>query len=496
VDYLKEIAITFSDSKRRDFEKFLTRKRPNAHRRDLEIFDELYKSYLTPQKTPLEFKGFATYHAIRKRITRGLINFLVLEHSQTELKENKREIMLVVAKYFIDFKKYAQAFEILLKEEKLCDEKEDFLINMKIQRLMLEILPYYPKVNFEIVKQKILILQKQQAKVDEFQLYFIQIRNMFIEKIEKGDVSVSHELIEKARKQYDNIKDYNNHPEIQFKIIEIIRAEYAVKKDFSSLSKILKAYYYQTFIKENDKQFKDIEANIEYIMAYTFLEIRDFKEVKIHLQKLKELMRNDSKIFHTYIGRSVAIESFVFVFENKIKEGVLLIEESLNAHKSKITEREFLNLSLNLAAYYCVSRDLKKSIKLLNEFNQSATYYQRNMGKEWLLRKEIIRSIVLIDLQHIDLAEKTLLGIKNQHADLMSKKQYKMVKPFIAAVEKYIDSPNEVNKEYLEKIESLINLKKEKVFKDPRLIIFYAWLSSKFSRKKAYDILLNEYHKL
>ena len=40
------------------------------------------------------------------------------------------------------------------------------------------------------------------------------------------------------------------------------------------------------------------------------------------------------------------------------------------------------------------------------------------MGKEWLLRKEMIRTLILIDLTHIDLAEKNIISIKNKYLDL------------------------------------------------------------------------------
>ena len=116
---------------------------------------------------------------------------------------------------------------------------------MKIQRLKLEILPYFPNADFDLIKNKLLELQQAQAKEDAFQLYFIQIRNMFAEKLERGDVEFSNPIISKAIEQYSNIKNEKNTPKIQLKIIEILRAEYGVKKNFIGLAKELKGYYKQ-----------------------------------------------------------------------------------------------------------------------------------------------------------------------------------------------------------------------------------------------------------
>ena len=62
------------------------------------------------------------------------------------------------------------------------------------------------------------------------------------------------------------------------------------------------------------------QANIEYIMSYTYLEVRDFVKSKKHLHNLKSLMDKEDKIFYSYLGRFVGIDSFVKVFDNQILE--------------------------------------------------------------------------------------------------------------------------------------------------------------------------------
>ena len=102
----------------------------------------------------------------------------------------------------------------------------------------------------------------------------------------------------------------------------------------------------------------------------------------------------------------------------------------------------------------------------------------------------------MIELGHIDLADKLIKIIKNDNYSMMEKKQYRMVKPFIVLINKYLESPFEVNLSFLDEIENLTRLDKQKTFRDPRLIIYYAWLKAKFSNKKVYDVLKNEYEQL
>ena len=497
MDLLKEILITFSSKKKREFEKFLVRKRPSEDRRDITVLNELFQFYNSPKKEHLIQKGKQKYHALRKRLTKELIRFIILQNASNELSAKDSEGFLNLAKHFKELNKHGVAWFLLEKEEKKCEQTKNYLLNMKIQRLKLEILPYFPQADFDLIKNKLLELQKAQAKEDEFQLYFIQIRNMFAEKLEKGEVEISSPIISKAIEQYSNIKHEKNTPKIQLKIIEILRAEYGVKKNFVGLARELKDYYKQlNFSQEERISFSNSIANIEYIMAYTMLGIRDFGEAKIHLENLKRLMEKSDLVNLNYIGKYMAISSFLKIFENKILEAIFLIHDAVEKYGVKMPEREINNLKLNQAAYHCLVREFKLSNKILLVFNKSDGYYQKTMGREWVIRKEMIRAVVQLELNNIDIAETIVLNIEFKHNELFEKKQFMLVKPFIVAMKLFINNPEKATEEALDQIESEGGLDKNKMFRDPRIIVFYAWLRGKFSNRDSSTVLMEEFTKL
>ena len=93
-------------------------------------------------------------------------------------------------------------------------------------------------------------------------------------------------------------------------------------KKYNDLAIILENYYNQLKFENNNLYHLKYYANIEYIMSYTYLEVRDFVKSKNHLNKLKLLMDQEDKIFYSYLGRYIGIDSFVKVFDNQIIEGI------------------------------------------------------------------------------------------------------------------------------------------------------------------------------
>ena len=118
------------------------------------------------------------------------------------------------------------------------------------------------------------------------------------------------------------------------------------------------------------------------------------------------------------------------------------------------------------------------------------------MGREWVIRKEMIRAIIQLELNNIDIAENIVLNIESKHKELFQKKQFMLVKPFIIAMKLFINTPEKATEDALNQIESEGGLDKHKMFRDPRLIVFYAWLRGKFSGRDSSTVLMEEFAKL
>ena len=65
-------------------------------------------------------------------------------------------------------------------------------------------------------------------------------------------------------------------------------------------------------------------------------------------------------------------------------------------------------------------REFKLSNKIL-VFNKSDGYYQKTMGREWVIRKEMIRAVVQLELNNIDIAETIVFNVESKHKELFEK---------------------------------------------------------------------------
>lgn len=490
MDFIKETILTFSLKDKEEFERFISRKKVKDNRKDVNVFNKLYNTYIGNTSNS-ELKGDQNYHAIRKRIAKELVNFLILKKSSAEV--NSLEGKLLMIHYFIDLARYEVAWELLIKEEnrpknKAVDQQ------LKIQHLKLTVLPYCSWEYFEETKQKIVQLQKAQTRKLQFQLSFIQIQKELKEKMTTGEVGFASNLVENVFKQYAEIDNDNLDPSTYLRLIEIVRGEYLTNRKFKSFAVIAQEYYDKIFLKFTvDDIPRNILAQLEYILAHAYFRTRNFKSSSIHLERLKPFIETDKDVALKLTTRYVSLKSAMDVFEDKVKEAIKGHEQYIQAHNSKLKLKEQLNLSLNLVAYYCVDKNYRKANKILIYMNQSDAFYQRHMGREWLIRKELIRSLIQVEINNEENAITILENLKSKHADMFATEQYGMVLFYINTFLTFLNEPFQTTEKEILIMEEQTKLRKSNLVDDPKLLSFYVWLKSKITKQDLYELLKKEY---
>ena len=311
----------------------------------------------------------------------------------------------------------------------------------------------------------------------------------------KGEVDFTTDVVDSVLKQYTEIDKIDSSEYL--KLIEIIRGEYLVQRKYKSFAKVAQTYYDKigsSFSRE-DIESKHL-AQLEYIMSHAYFRVRNFTKSYMHINKLNDVMTQDAVIRVSFMSRYLSLKSSIDVFEDNLSEAIELHEEFSKKSNVRLSIKEQLNLSLNLVAYYCCAEEYKKANRILIFMNQSDVFYQRRMGREWLIRKDLIRTLIQVELKNEEIAISILEKLKKKHSDMFKTEQYAMVLFYINTVLVYLNDPYQATLSEIEKMESQTNFQKDKLFDDPKLLSFYVWLKSKITKQNLYELLRKEYQLL
>ena len=494
MDFIKEAILLFSVKEKEEFEVFLQRRMQKTDRMDLALFRELYEQYKSKKALKVESKGSATYHALRKRLSHELELYFIMKHQSTE---ESKEYSLAMIRYFLDLHQYNLAWQLLKKIETAKTTDKNYGLQLQIQEIKLQIMPHLNGHEFEKVKLKILQLQILHSREQQLQLSFIQIQNEFRANLEKGDIYAPENIIEEILKGYSLIDNTEIEASTYLQIIEILRTKYLLNKKFKSFAEVALVYYQkieQLCLPKVVSQ-KTL-ARLEYIMAHAYFRVRNFNQAKIHLQKLFDYLSKNAKLKSVYLAKYYSIKSSIQVFEGNVKEAISTHLVLLDQTTRKLTIVENLNIGLNICGFYCCTNSFSAANKILLQYNLSDSYYQKLMGREWLIRKDLVRMLVQVELDNFQMGISILENLKLKHKEMLNSTQYIMILLYINTILKYLNNPFTTNALDLEKMEEKSNFKVNKLYNDPKLLSFYVWLKAKITKQEFYPLLQEEYKTL
>lgn len=149
-----------------------------------------------------------------------------------------------------------------------------------------------------------------------------------------------------------------------------------------------------------------------------------------------------------------------------------------------------LDIQLSLTMIYIQAEAYKKAQQLFNTFYHTDKYYESKVGKEWVIKKNLIEIILYIELGHIDLVDSRLLSFKRQYYNHLKNINQQRVIHYLSFVEHYYKKPEEVRSpSFFDMVESAfewISADEEDIF----VMSYYAWLKSKMENKTLYSITL------
>ena len=497
MDNIKEIVKTLSSDDVKEFRIFCNRQKRIKNRMDLKLFDILCEEvdYKPAQIVELlyESKNSNAYHAVRKRLVRNLTDFIMLKRMDND-NTSASSIMgtISLARYLFDHKSQRLAWGFLKKAEDQALNNEQFELLNGIYNLMIEHNSSQgaPDLN-EVIKKKEKI--KTLANEDEQALIAHALISKKLEEFKLSGTKVDfNRLVKKVIKDFSLSEKVLKRPKVLFNMVSIVRSGSLASKDFKS---------FEPYILENYNEIKNrggfsesthyYKIQLLYMIAHVLYRNRKFEESIVYLEEMEENLQAFNKVFFLqFYPKYLLLVAAAKNYLNKLPEAIEILSNALANKSLTLGVKDQHNIILNLAVYHFNGGDFSNAVKTIISFPKSDNWIEKRLGKEWLLRKNLIELIIQYELGNHDIALKRISSINNHFREMLLLKQYQSAKIYMEFVKEFIKDPEWVNKlGFFRKAKPLIE-KNPRDQEDTQAMAFYCWLVSKMEKKEYYKVLV------
>lgn len=499
MDNLRTIIHTLNEDDQKEFIYFIQRQGKKHKRKDVALFHllkgkkELKLRHIQAKLYP-EKANAAAYHALRKRLMRQLIDFIMLKR-MGEDRTNASVIMgmISLSTYLFDQQINNLAWRYLKKAEKLALEHEHYDLLNNLYKLMIE---YADKEEADDLYETIKKYEANKLLADEDERASMAnsvIKLKLKEVRQKGKDLNFDRNIEEVLEAYQLKTAVHRRAGLFYKLMSIARSAVLVRKDY---------YAFETYIIE---QFEQFEANVGfsphhqeyrlellYMIAHVLYRNKRFSESLEYLKQLETALDPKSKgLYIRFYARYILLQAANYTFLNRLDTAIQLLENLLSQPPFKLSIKTTLNARFNLGIYYTLRQDYRKAIKCSLEMTHSDTWMAKKMGKEWVVRKNLSELLLQYDLGNYQIVGQRLKHFRKKYTDMMELPEYSKAKIYLHFLQKLLDERETLS--YIAFHEEIMNSFPFLTFEEEDIqeVFFYTWLKSKAAQLPYYEVLLD-----
>lgn len=497
MDDLQQIIHSFSENKQKEFRQFIQRNRFKTSRIDLDLFNlfakdkEYAKDEILVALYGEDQQDRNAYHSVRKRLVKHLNDFIYLlqidndESLASEISKN-----LILVRHLFNNNLNKLAWKQLKKSENLADRAE---LNQQLQSIYELQIEHYDN-NFVQGSLKELVRKRKHTAELAQEDQNLKIIGSFVKqelekvKIEAQDLDLER-ILDLLLNTFDMKDSLFRRPKLRYNFVLIARGIILANKEFYSFEE----YVIRNYNKIADSGYFDTRPsnrlNILYIVSHTLYRNKKFDEAVLYLEKMQEYLSQVGKgIFNRFNVKCKMLLAACENLRGNVHESIEILEV-MNPAKFLLKEHEF-NAQLNLSIYYFQIEEYKKANQQLIKMGRTDNWFEKNMGVEWRIKKNMIDVIYQYELGRTEIALDRIVSIERIHKDLLQTDKYKRISVFLGLIKRIIKNPLIVDtEEFLNRVESSfdwVEIEQE----DLQAMSYYAWLKSKMTKDTFYMTLL------
>jgi len=491
---LNDIISTLSPEDKQNFVIYLEKKNKRTDAKNIELFKYLAKNDLSSRDICIKLyktNNKVAYHALRKRLYQSIIDFIANISLYEEKATDMQIIKFVLAsRTFLLNKQYKVAYKILDKAEALAIENYLFPILNEIYHTKIQYAYANPTINIDDLIDRFNSNQKNYLQEDRLNIAYAKIRQGINEVTLNSQFINFQNLVNDTLEEYDiDIKESMSFKSL-YQLMKIVSISAFAANDYLKIEPFLIKTYQVLLNHKNKEKQLYYHLQVLYLIAYTLFRNKKFKESLEYLESLNSLiMLNKQKHNNSFKLKYNLLFALNLNFTNQQNKAIEILEPFLTLKHTDL--ESLLDIYLSLVMMYFQKNDLIKARTIFSKFYHTDKWYISKVGKEWVIKKNIIEILLHIELENIDLVESRILSFKRNYFKFLLEINQKRAITYLNLVHEYFKSPETVSsKTFKNKVENSfewVSGQQEDIF----VMSFYAWLKSKMEATDIYLTTLN-----
>ena len=477
---ISAIISTFSSEDKREFLNYQKKKNRRGDAKNITLFKLIDQGRTTNLDVKIYGKPARnSYHALCKRLQDSLITFVAEKSFMGETSEEMQVMKLLLAsRIFFEHKKTKIAFKTLEKAEKNALENDLYSILGEIYQTKIQYAHLHSNAKYADVVEAAIRNQELQQRELRLNMAYASIkdqlsqRNANIEAIIDGTFQ-EHGIAIDDKLTYKSL----------FQLLQILSTSAQLRSDYGRVMPQVNRI--STIVNKKKKQAgKHLFYHIQILnlMAVISFRNKDFTRSKDFIQMMElEMTRQERKYYRRFAPDLVLLKALNLNFTGNPSEAITML---------KAFHNPFPELQLALVMCLFQQDEFKEAQRQLRKLNHSDLFYEKKVGIIWVIQKNIIELLVLIELDQLDLVLSRINSIRKKLVPKLRRLNEDRAVNFLKLVGLYYNDPTLVRTlKFREKVEESFEWKDAKS-EDIFVMSFYAWLKAKMEDRPIYEVTL------
>lgn len=481
------IIATLSSEDKKKFVSGLKQRNKRNDTKNIELFELLNTS--TPRKD-LELllygkRATGAYHALCKRLYDSLIDYIASKNiEQASSKEMDALKLVLVSRTLFEHQQIPIAVKTLAKAAIIAKNNSLHNTLNEIYQLQLSHAHLHDSLNFQEVLLKFQQNKKNLVQEENLNLFYAAVQNELSNKN-----PILSDVIERNLKLYDISITKNMSYQSLYKILQISNQVANVTRNYYEILDFIEKGRKQILAsKRTQNEHLYFHIQILYYLSNTYFRIKYFRKSAEYLSRMWDHINfQNQKYFRVFYCQYLLLENLLLIYTGQL-EPVIQKLQNFDFQPYKNQEEHVHDLKLTLIVALFLNEQFHDALKKYRDFYHSDIWYAKKVGFIWVIKKNLLEILLLIELDYIDLVESRLKSFRKKHSHHLIEHKEERILDFVNLIHQYFNDKVVVDSPSFEA--KLVALLKKDNEEDIFTLSFYAWLKAKTRSLKTYDTCL------